>query len=598
MTATIWGLTCSGVPGGDGSSGGSTSLKTIVPVSNFGAIGDGLTDDTVALQAAITSGSPLNWGSGVYRITSKLVGTYESSMIWVAYGAKIFLDSPVVQQQVVLLNLGEGEHSILGQLKIDANLKAYCALNFEGTATAGTLHLDNVYVTRAYRSGTVFPTGADGILTKGPFKSVTFDNCSAEDCRLAEGAGTPGTYGVFGFSFLSNTFGQAALIEINNPKINKIWCEDNTYVADQDGIRVIAPSVEVGSNVTEQTLIVTGGKIKNAYGRGIKSQCEMTTIIGTTFIRTQGFARGYGNEEIDIQEGGGLIKDIQCLYTGSCPEIVVQLVTARVLKKTGNAIIDGAHVFIGTGITLPRFFTTSTVAENAQVTTISNVSVVGEGSLTVLGAFYGAYNKEFHLRLSDIVAAPAVRLVNVVLRDWGSATGTLTADRIVNTGPTPVDLISQSPAWPVKVSATELTNFTEYIRGYSILGDLASGAGFTSMVGIIPRNTDRAGVARPYSFTLLTGQTYTIPSGTCIGTATASNLLMIATSDGTRNSQAIIAAGADGTQVLAGGASSTWVGSTTINEPISGTYRIWRNAGINIKSYAVNPVTFTIWYIG
>jgi hypothetical protein len=63
-------------------------LREIVSVKDFGAIGDGIADDTIALQTAInttigTSGGALYFPNGTYKITAKLV-------IPLSYGWRIF----------------------------------------------------------------------------------------------------------------------------------------------------------------------------------------------------------------------------------------------------------------------------------------------------------------------------------------------------------------------------------------------------------------------------------------------------------------------------------------------------------------------------
>lgn len=70
----------------------SEKLAESVSVKDFGAVGDGVTDDTAALQAAIDTGSAVKLISGQkYKITSPLTGTHKVHLISDA-GAEIYQD--------------------------------------------------------------------------------------------------------------------------------------------------------------------------------------------------------------------------------------------------------------------------------------------------------------------------------------------------------------------------------------------------------------------------------------------------------------------------------------------------------------------------
>jgi Pectate lyase superfamily protein len=65
-------------------------LRESVSVKDFGAVGDGVTDDTAAIQAAINavitpSGGTLYFPSGTYKITAKLLIPFSAG--WRIFGA-------------------------------------------------------------------------------------------------------------------------------------------------------------------------------------------------------------------------------------------------------------------------------------------------------------------------------------------------------------------------------------------------------------------------------------------------------------------------------------------------------------------------------
>lgn len=569
-----------------------SKLREWVTPTDYGAIGDGYTDDTDAIIACLNSGYPIDWLNLTYRVTTELTVVYSGPLNWKSCGATILMTSAGPVRAVFHITLPSGDHNIQGNITFDANSKAYNGIFFYSTEYAN-VRAHGLTAKNAYRSGTLYE-GGNGILFSGKFGLVVLDNPVVYNSKLLATAGIPGVEGIFGISFIPDV----RIAVVNNPYVEDIYSTDPTYLVDQDGIRYICTN-ELG-DASEYSLTVNGGTIKNAWGRGIKSQAENSFVSGVTFIRTTGFSRGYGNEEVDFQEGGGILKGCVGLYKGSAPEMFVQAQQSRLAKSTPSAVIDGVLINLGTGTTLPRFLTTvphdTGYGQNVRV---SNVDIIGSGSLTIFAAFYAAFDREFNLFLSDITAAPTSRFVSAVVKTssgaTGSGTGTIKATRVINTGASVKDITSQAPGWPVLVSMTDCINFTDYLRGQNINGVTAAGSGHQAVRAIIPENAAVAGTLRPISFTLENDQIYSTPNGMCVD-GNASNVLIVAVSDADKESQGVFFIGDDG--VLKGTTTTNWTVSTTINDPGSGMYRMWRNNGINIRNMSGATRTFTCLLIG
>jgi len=104
-------------------------------VKDFGAVGDGIADDTAAIQAAIDSlpdpGGIVFFPAGVYKVTSTIqVGngtdislSTKNGVHLIGSGSKILYDGPLGTVPVIRF-AGSGERFGLKNLKIDCNNKA------------------------------------------------------------------------------------------------------------------------------------------------------------------------------------------------------------------------------------------------------------------------------------------------------------------------------------------------------------------------------------------------------------------------------------------------------------------------------------------
>jgi Pectate lyase superfamily protein len=66
----------------------TSKLSQTVSVKDFGAVGNGVTDDTAAIQAAINASSNVYFPAGTYKVTSELItqGVYQEQSVYVGAG--------------------------------------------------------------------------------------------------------------------------------------------------------------------------------------------------------------------------------------------------------------------------------------------------------------------------------------------------------------------------------------------------------------------------------------------------------------------------------------------------------------------------------
>lgn len=102
----------------------------VVSVKDFGAVGDGLTDDTLAIQKALSAGYHVYVPEGTYLVTSTIGLTSSQSL----YGAG---QASVIKAQSTAFNTIEvtGKHTQISNLRIESGA---VALKFYGSATECT----------------------------------------------------------------------------------------------------------------------------------------------------------------------------------------------------------------------------------------------------------------------------------------------------------------------------------------------------------------------------------------------------------------------------------------------------------------------------
>lgn len=331
--------------------------------SDKGAVGDGVADDTAAVLATIQDGRPIYWGddSKVYRTTAMISHTLSRAAVWISSGATIKVDSPSSIHRAINITSPGFDFYSRGKLVIDCNLKAYNGFYLYNATAFSDCRIDDIFVRKVYRSGTTF-TGGDGIWIRGAFRNVLLIRPDVCNVLMATGAGISGSQGIAGITVSSAGIGLAPQeVTILHPYIDGVYSEDATYMVDQDGIRIFGEEDLVGETIPlESHFLISGGKIRNARGRSIKSQMEFGTVDGVQITRDNtglSLMNGAGTmPEIDFQVGGGLIRNVEIKYKGSVPNRVVKFSGVRTAGKLGaGCVARDIRIALSGGTDLPSF---------------------------------------------------------------------------------------------------------------------------------------------------------------------------------------------------------------------------------------------------
>lgn len=149
---------------------GKLSLRDVVSVKDFGAIGDGYTDDTAAIQSAINASSVVYFPAGVYKISS----------VTVSSGKKLYGDG---NKHLYLRNAGGvtlSQVKTLGGTWIYGTSLTYPAINAACSSISSGLHIEGLcfYQDHAnYASPTDYPFQISDEHSTAYWSGVTVKNC-------------------------------------------------------------------------------------------------------------------------------------------------------------------------------------------------------------------------------------------------------------------------------------------------------------------------------------------------------------------------------------------------------------------------------------
>jgi len=545
-------------------SGQPVSLKA------FGAKGDGVSDDTEAVRAAVLSGLPLQWGTCTYAVT-EISETLTAAVNWYSSGATIKCVSNSAVGRTLELFVGDQEHYILGKLTVDAADKSYIAFRLENVSEEPASFIsEDLTCLNAFRSGTDFVGGA-GLNIKGWFERVHLTRPTVKNCHLGAGAGIAGIVGISGILIEPKSTTPFQAVEkfyVEDPRIEDVYSDDLAYVIDQDGINFRTAGDDPAYDLPWPTdFNVIGGVFKNCWGRSIKCQSENGNVEGTQFIRTTG--NEHNGSEIDFQVGSGSVSNIKCIYEAFTPNWVVTLSGARrVDKLVPFGSVSGVKVSIASGESINAVVNCANREFIRQSWIVRDINIRGASDYIV--RLTGGSSSTNILSLSDVTVD--------TLNEYGIWTGVNSFSddskcivKRVFHADAEVPLMRASAGTSPLLSSEDCFGFIEATKVDQVgSGDVGS---FTRIDRIAPIDSKESGFIKPFSFLMLDDDIVSLP---VIGYNTGSNMAILSVSSNKQGKAIITYDTGSATKITSEG---TNFETGTTSEPVSGAFRLWASGG-------------------
>ena len=273
--------------------------------SDYGAVGNGVADDTDALKAAFDYAIPL-------ALPVQLEGTYLVSGPIQPYASRASGSAHIICNGNVVINVSGGATAFRdlfylqtsaanncsitgGSLTVDCNNKAASGITFRHTAASqsGVVNITcPVQILNCYNNDGASTYENQGIAVIGDYETVVIEQPRVIGVsRVASGGACKGI-SVSGFS---------GNVTINQPYVKNILVGGGT--ADADGIATFGKVLGTTYNARGGISNINEPVFVDCQGRSFKSQCSDTTVFRPRVFRKDVVSIAQG-VDFDFQYGG------------------------------------------------------------------------------------------------------------------------------------------------------------------------------------------------------------------------------------------------------------------------------------------------------
>lgn len=283
----------------------STKLQDFVTASDFGAVGDGVTDDTAALKAAFDCAIPLGIAvelKGTYLVTGPIQPYLLRSsgemhiicrgLVTINYSST----APGIRDLLYFHTVSANNGSITGgPLVINCNNKVASAISFRHDAAvqSGAVNIISpVTVTNCFNTDAAATYENQAILVYGDYASVTINQPYVNGVSRNAAGGSSKGIGIAAFS---------GTVTINQPYVANVLTGPG--VTDADGIATFGKVLGSTYNARGGVVNINEPVFVDCQGRSFKSQCSDTTVFRPRVFRKDVVSITQG-VDFDFQYGG------------------------------------------------------------------------------------------------------------------------------------------------------------------------------------------------------------------------------------------------------------------------------------------------------
>jgi hypothetical protein len=346
-------------------------LRDVVSVKDFGAVGDGVTDDTVAIQAALnTTTKAIYFPQGTYVVASPNTTPALTSAVADRriYGeGKLTALATVRKAFYVTGNRTEFSLGCAGNNKIGVFAHFFCEDPFVHHCV-----IENLYSPANTGEVNGVRITLDGLTAGAVITDNVFTNLeSVGDSTGANGVG----------------MARAITLEADSTIDAPIYIANNTIrtVIGEEGDAIVCISSNGAGTYYKLNLIIQNNTIFNFNRRGIKIQCSGANIIGNTLKNTWTADQGNMQGGIDLVQGGDHIVSGNIL---SDLRYLAQIKAIEDVAPINNiAIIDNVIQGIGAETTASLIYINTLGGSNVVIkgNTI-NCSAYADACITVVNS--------------------------------------------------------------------------------------------------------------------------------------------------------------------------------------------------------------------